>query len=129
MGDSSLDSALYKATHMNHPSAVWARKSYKNYVHLHRLFYYLCKEYTIRYGKVHKTERLMGDLYSPPTNIDTVSLFTEPPPAMPDYCKVVGDSVTSYRNYYIKEKSKIAKWKNTKIPSWYIIEENSIANI
>jgi hypothetical protein len=117
--DPSLDAALYKATHMNHPSAVWARQSYKNYVHLHQLFYYLCKEYTRRYGKVHATERLMSDLYAPPVNIDTKSPFTDPPPAMPDYCKVPGNSVESYRKYYIYEKARFAKWK-TKEPQWFV---------
>jgi hypothetical protein len=117
--DRSLDGALYKATHMNHPSAIWARQSYKNYEHLHELFYHLCKEYTKRYGKVHKSEGLMGDLFAAPVNIDIQAPFTEPPPAMPDYCKVPGNSVESYRKYYINEKAYFAKWK-TKEPQWFV---------
>ena len=118
--NSSLDSALYKATHMNHPSAIWVRQSYKNYEHLHELFYHLCKEYTKRYGKVHKTERLMIDLFAAPVNIDIKAPFTEPPPAMPEYCKVPGNSIESYRKYYIHEKSRFATWKKREIPYWFI---------
>ena len=65
------------------------------------------------------TERLMSDLYAPPVNIDTKSPFTDPPPAMPDYCKVPGNSVESYRKYYIYEKARFAKWK-TKEPQWFV---------
>jgi hypothetical protein len=39
---------------------------------------------------------------------------------MPDTCKDY-DSVVGYRNYYLKEKSYMAKWKNTNVPNWYLI--------
>jgi hypothetical protein len=45
--------------------------------------------------------------------------FTEPTPAMPDDVKVSGDSIKSYRNYYIKNKAHLANWKNRKVPDWY----------
>lgn len=116
----SRESTLYRATHINHPSAAWVRQSAKNYHYLHLLLYYSCKEYTRRYGKVHKVERddILGHLYAMPENIPQ-GTFTEPPPAMPDYCKVAGDSVASYRNYYILEKNRFATWK-TKAPDWYV---------
>ena len=38
---------LYKATHKNHPSAIWARESAGNYFWLNKLFQELCKEYTL----------------------------------------------------------------------------------
>jgi hypothetical protein len=31
--DDARQDVLYKATHMNHPSAIWARKSVENYNH------------------------------------------------------------------------------------------------
>lgn len=112
---------LYRATHINHPSAVWARDSKSNYNHLYELLYHLCKEYTLRYGKVHKVERegILDKLKQTPYAISFSEKFKEPPPAMPDYCKVVGDSVASYRNYYINEKSRFAKWK-TQAPDWFV---------
>ena len=48
----------------------------------------------------------------------TVS-FTEPTPAMPDEVKIPGDSIASYRNYYINNKSHLANWKKRSIPQWY----------
>jgi hypothetical protein len=39
---------------------------------------------------------------------------------MPDYCKVLGDSIASYRKYYIKEKANFAKWKTT-TPQWFVL--------
>ena len=108
----AYDSVLYSATHINHPSAVWVRKSSNNYVWLHNLLVSLCKEYTYRYGKVHKCEEtgLVKALFFTPKNIPNQP-FTEPTPAMPDTSKVTGDSIKSYRNYYFKEKQRMWSWK------------------
>ena len=46
---------IYKCTHKNHPSAVWARETNNNYRWLYDLFLELGKEYTYRYGKEHLT--------------------------------------------------------------------------
>jgi hypothetical protein len=45
--------------------------------------------------------------------------LTELPQAMPDYCKVGGNPIQGYRNYYINEKSGFANWKNRTRPKWY----------
>jgi hypothetical protein len=116
--DSSSDSILYSATHINHPSAVWVRQSDANYAWLYRLFGALMDEYTYRYGKIHSCERLSQALSYRPQNI-TVGPFNEPTPAMPDEVKIVGDSLASYRNYYIKNKAHLASWKKRNIPEWY----------
>ena len=115
---------LYSATHINHPSAQWVRKSIQNYIWLAELLEELCGEYTYRYGKTHKVESsgLMQALKNNvPQNIDNVP-FTGPTPAMPDYCKVPGDALKSYRNYYFNEKSRMWSWKgkinSRKMPVW-----------
>lgn len=114
------EQVLYKATHINHPSAIWCRSTVQNYDFLHRLLFSLCKEYTHRYGKVHKVERsnLLNDLHTIPQTL-TAQGTSEPPPAMPDYCKVHGNSVQSYRNYYINEKKHFAKWTHRPVPTWF----------
>lgn len=112
------DSVLYSATHANHPSAIWVRQSDKNYDWLFDMFQRLLSEYTYRYGKVHACSRLELALAQLPNNIPR-GPFTEPTPAMPDHCKVAGDSIKSYRNYYILEKSRMAHWKNRPTPAWY----------
>lgn len=122
----SRDVVLYRATHINHPSAVWVRKSSRNYDWLYVMWRELMSEYTHRYHKRHACEKLINQLRKLPYNIPQGG-FTEPPPAMPDYCKVAGDSIQSYRNYYINEKVRFAKWK-TIIPDWfkYATEEDTI---
>jgi hypothetical protein len=125
------DSVLYGATHVHHPSAVWVRDGAFNYLWLQELLDALCKEYTYRYGKVHKVESsgLVAALRELPNNIDRSYVFTEPTPAMPDDVKILKeihadrytlDSIASYRNYYIKNKTHLANWKNRPVPSWYL---------
>jgi len=115
---------LYSATHVNHPSAVWCRQTDSNYIWLSKLLKELCKEYTYRYGKVHKCEQigLVDALFhNTPKNIRNGN-FTGPTPAMPDECKVENDSLQSYRNYYAMNKQHLASWKgkiNSRMtPSW-----------
>jgi hypothetical protein len=117
----SRDYTLYKATHIHHPSAVWARQSAMNYYWLYTMLDALCKEYTYRYGKIHKCERdgLVNRLQILPSNIKIHIDFTEPTPAMPDEVKVAGDSIKSYRNYYINNKTHLASWKKRSTPGWY----------
>ena len=106
------ESVLYSATHLNHPSAVWCRQSAMNYHWLYTLLVECCKEYTYRYGKVHKCESsgLVNRLQTTPTNINGTKDFTEPTPAMPEDVKVPGDSLTSYRRYYVMNKEHLWSW-------------------
>ena len=120
------ESLLYIATHLNHPSAVWVRQSDKNYSWLFEMFESLLEEYTYRYGKKHACEKLVWALEVRPNNIPRGN-FTQPTPAMPDEVKIVGDSIASYRNYYINNKSHLAKWKKRPVPLWY--PETNFANI
>ena len=121
LGD-SRDYTLYKATHINHPSAIWVRQSDKNYLWLANMLVALCEEYTHRYTKIHKVEKdglcyvLLKNI---PHNIRN-SDFTQPTPAMPDNVKIAGDSIKSYRNYYINNKTHLANWKKRTTPEWYI---------
>jgi len=121
LSDDYHDSRLYAATHINHPSACWVRQSPENYNWLANMLLALCEEYTHRYGKIHKVERegLCYILYkNMPHNIGNRG-FTQPTPAMPDDVKIIGDSIASYKNYYIKNKGHLASWKKRNIPEWY----------
>jgi hypothetical protein len=111
------EQVLYSATHINHPSAIWVRKSDANYVWLFRMFGALMDEYTYRYGKTHACERLADALSHRPKNIPKGE-FTEPTPAMPEDYKVVGDSIQSYKNYYLGDKVRMFSWKNRQTPAW-----------
>lgn len=116
------DGILYSSTHINHPSAIWVRKSSENYLWLANMLIALCEEYTYRYGKKHKVERdglcyvLLKNI---PKNIGNEG-WSEPTPAMPDEFKVPGDSIQAYINYYVGAKKHLANWKKRTIPSWYV---------
>jgi hypothetical protein len=120
MTDQVTDQVPYKLSHKNHPCAIWSRESLSNYLYLCDLGLELCKEYTYRYGKRHKSQDVIEWCVTNKPNICDKE-FTEPARAMPNEYKV--DSVVeSYRNYYIGEKSKIAVWKNREIPEWFKME-------
>lgn len=117
--EDELDEAFMKASHINHPSNVWARENDSNYTWLFALWKALCSEYTYRYGKIHSVERrMLNILIKLPKNIKH-GAFTEPTPAMPDDVKVTGNSIASYRSYYINNKTHLAKWKNRPTPQWF----------
>ena len=122
----NIDKVLYKSTHKNHPSAKWVRESVFNYRWLYLHFVALNDEYKLRYNKKvnHKSfDRLNDFLKNPPDNAPLNKIGTLPTPAMPDYCKIDGDVVASYRKYYILEKKDIATWKSpSKAPTWFINE-------
>ena len=119
MKDQFMDERLYKSTHMNHPSNVWARETKENYIWLYKLFAALCHEYTHRYGKVHETcKKLAVILSQPPKNIKD-GCMTKMPQAMPDEYKTQ-DSVQAYRNYYIGSKKQQSKYTKRDVPSWLI---------
>jgi len=113
----SLDSQLYLASHVNHPSGIWTRQSTDHYNWLYDLWENLHDEYTKRYNKVHLTfKKLSNILEQTPANMP-VAGWTDPPPAMPDHCKKP-DIVDSYRTYYKVEKATFATWK-TQTPHWW----------
>ena len=99
----------YKLTHKNHPCCIWARQSKGNYEWLCELGLELCKEYTYRYGKVHKCELYIQELAENVPPLPDIG-FTSPAQAMPDEYKDE-DSVVAYRHYYFFDKDNIHSWK------------------
>ena len=126
-GDDHADwHGMYKATHKNHPSAVWVREAVGNYVWTHQLLISLCREYTYRYDKTHKTERLVEPLSNAPAHIPTKPFRTSIPQCMPDMFKH-RDPVVAYRRYYVNGKQEIARWmKKTSAPRWFVSPEEYV---
>tara|TARA_Y100000385_G_C13009779_1_gene601125 strand:- start:414 stop:983 length:570 start_codon:yes stop_codon:yes gene_type:complete len=117
--DPELDHTLYKSCHVNHPSGIWVRQSKKNYRWLYEMWTELNTEFMYRYDKIvpHESYRkLKWALFSPPENMPEGE-FTEPLQAMPDDVKN-DSSITAYRDYYIKYKTHLHKWKNRSVPYW-----------
>ena len=115
-----MDAILYGAGWLKHPSCVWVMDNAYNYMWLYRHMMALGDEYTARYGKVHLTIQKLGDLLKhPPKNSALNKKGYDATPAMPEECKIPGDSVASYRKYYIMKKARFATWKNRVPPKWF----------
>ena len=107
--------APYKLTHKNHPCCVWCRTSIDNWLYLKCLALEICKEYTYRYGKIHKAELIIRSLETP--NLTSIGR-TELPSCMDKNYVVSDDVVENYRNYYKNGKKNIHSWKRREVPDW-----------
>jgi hypothetical protein len=108
---------IFKPCYQNHPVTKWVRESLSNYKWAVELGLELCKEYTYRYGKIHKSQKVLEWCKNNLPNILDIGL-TPFAQAMPDYCKRE-NAIDAYRFYYMNEKRHIAQWKNRNLPSWY----------
>ena len=106
----------YRPTHKRHPCTLWAGESKANWVWLVTHGLEMCAEYTRRYGRRHKTQDIIEWCRDSSAGPQTGKL-TPFRQAMPPQYKNQ-DVVKAYRDYYIGEKSRIAKWK-TSPPQWW----------
>lgn len=119
--------APYRKTHYNHPSAIWARESQGNFRWLLRHVIALCDEYQARYGKVHKSNEVIGWvicnknrlIFDKKEQTDFAVAI-----AQDQKCRQVKgfdkmSVVDKYRQYYNHDKSYMAKWQYSKTPEWY----------
>jgi hypothetical protein len=114
----SREDHLYKSTHANHPSAVWARESLDNYKWLHAHLIALGDEYTHRYGKQHSTMKSVARiLETTPTNLRR-NAMTKMPSCMAVEFIISDDPIVNYRNYYNKGKKDLHRWSNREPPVW-----------
>ena len=108
-----------KGGYHHHPCTVWAGDSRANFAWLGMHGLELCLEYALRFGKVHKCERKIEDMYCMADLIPNGAL-TPFAQAMPDQYKCL-DAVRAYRNYYRCEKAYFAKWqKGRPAPQWWV---------
>jgi hypothetical protein len=116
--------APYKRTHYNHPCAKWARERSENYWWLLKHGHALGMEYNKRYGRMHKSYSVISDCLD---NWDKLKLARPWPEGvspfvqcMPEKYKVPDNPVQAYRNYYLGDKIRFAKWeKGTQMPDWF----------
>jgi hypothetical protein len=95
----------YKKTHPNHPCSIWIRESIENYRWLSDLGLCLCREYTFRYGKRHKTEdhiQWLSDNFPPLPVVERTPFRM----AMPNEFKE-DDPIMAYRAYYLGAKERM----------------------
>lgn len=110
---------MYKPTHENHPCTVWARETGGNYHWLWRLGMQLCNEYTHRYGKIHKSARVIKACCIEPDELrHSIDRMTFPAQAMPEKYQRDDSAVAAYRSYYLGEKAALLKYTKRKPPEW-----------
>lgn len=111
------EQVAYKATHKNHPCAIWVRQSNNNYNWLYCLFKTLSEEYTHRYGRVHKTWKDHSEALSQPPVGIPVGPLTTMPQCMPEEYRG-SNVVLAYRLYYLNEKADLLRYTNREVPPW-----------
>jgi len=121
-GDIDSDN-LYKKAYPNHPMTKWVgfnrdcfRWALENAV-------FISQEYYKRFSKLHKSSRIINNIYDN-NYIDDIpdGFFKEPPQCMPDEYKD-DDYVTAYRKYYQGAKSYFAKWeRGVSAPDWWVTQ-------
>ena len=107
----------YKSTHIKHPCVLWVEESFDNFTWLNHLALSLNTEYRFRYEKDHdhKSIQVLDEIAGCTYENRGLTGFAQ---AMPDEYKVRGNAVKAYRNFYIGEKMKFAKWTRREVPDW-----------
>ena len=85
----NISPLLYKATHKNHPSAIWVRSGADQY-----------------------------HLIDAPLNIDWEAPWSEPPLCMPEEYKSHDTVTECYRHYYAIAKKDLLQYKRRDPPYW-----------
>lgn len=109
----------WKATHRNHPCALWARETRANAMWLYVHAMGIADEFRRRRGKDHgcweAVRRMAGLLFHIPKGPLTPFAL-----AMPDVFKS-DNAVTSYRDYYLSKDNLV--WNNGAHPAWSEVVE------
>lgn len=120
--DPQAESAMYRASHINHPCAIWVRESIANYMWLSDHFEALCDEYHYRYGRTHATDtKLRSVLDDAPAEIPDIGLtpFVLAMKSNPE-CIHPEDPVRSYHEYYRTKENRFSMiWTRRPIPEWF----------
>lgn len=117
--------APYKASHRNHPSSIWTRMSYDNFQWLIAHAYGISDEYTARYGKTHKSLKVLEwcEDHVHLLGFDSCDLTPFAIAIADDcVCRTLPDfeslsAIDKYRQYILLDKQHIHSWKRNK-PHW-----------
>lgn len=131
--DQEMEEELHHACYVNHPCTVWCRESHANYYWLYEHLKEMFIQYGLRFGadRSHGCSKAFELLHSAPANIPPATEENSKgfAVAMPDTYKIYDfqgqlDAVSSYRNFYVRSKSRFARWArwqgvNGIVPRWY----------
>ena len=109
---------LYKTAYPKHPMTIWVGDSGANFFWSVKLLDQLLYQYTLRYKKVHSTIKI-SNLFHGRYKLwhGWKTEFTPPPQCMPDEYKHE-DYITAYKQYYIGEKKRFAKYTAVDTPDF-----------
>jgi len=110
---------LYSVSHLHHPCTQWTYQSLQNYQWHCQLALALCQEYTKRYLKTHKSQEIIQFLTTLTPNLPNTTHHTPFAIAMKPEFKISNDPIECYRNYYLKDKIRFAKWNFSTQPFWF----------
>ena len=112
------DDKLYKSAYPKHPMTIWVGASGDNFFWTIKLLDQLLYQYTVRYKKVHSTIKI-SNLFHGRYKLwhGWKTEFTPPPQCMPDKYKHKS-YITAYRQYYIGEKKRFAKYTEVDTPDF-----------
>ena len=123
MWDHERNPHVYWDVHHKHPCTLWARENKWNWKWLCHHGLSMSDEFEYRYNNRHKSNEVIRFIYE--TNMapkgkpySFTNWMTPFAQAMPDQYKHK-DAVTAYRNYYLGEKKRFAKWTNRNPPKWW----------
>jgi len=121
--------AGWRPVMLNHPCTIWARETRQNFRWLRNHTYALCREYTLRYDRIHQVEVQMNrysaqmdeaEMLLPDDGLTTFAIAISP---HMECRKADGfDDMTTiekYRQYYLDDKWRFATWKRREEPSWW----------
>ncbi len=130
--------APFKKCNPNHPSTRWARTSLQNYQWSINHAYTLCKEYTRRYNKRHKSEDVTDWCNS------NIGLLDLPDIGITPFATAISEDTQcrkrirnfddlpvyqQYRLYYVFDKP-FAKWDRlNNTPQWFLDMRQKYANV
>ena len=112
---------MLSTAYPKHPMTIWVGDSLENFRYALALGEWLAIQYTYRYKKVHKSQKIIDHirfhkLKNVVKNFTKVE-FTRPPLCMPDEYKC-DDYVQAYRNYYIGDKKEFARYTSVDVPKF-----------
>ena len=127
LSDPIKEAKIYKASHINHPSAKWVRASKSHYLWLVRLVKELLVIYYNDSGKIHKVirEHTIDLLEQPPENIPDIGWQCEPYIAINKdlYGKIYYD----YQNGFINLIQAYRQYLDTKYSEWKTVKINDLS--
>jgi len=109
---------LYKTAYPKHPMTIWVGDTGGNFYWSLRLLDELLNQYEKRYKKIHKSKKIYKLLSTTYNKWHTLKPnITPPPQCMPDEYKHK-DYITAYKQYYIGEKKRFAKYTGVDTPDF-----------